>query len=270
MKLPRTHSALRDGGAATGVVRLVTAEEARERFPAIYERVRRETPGMYARSAQWWETRQTSDPPERRQGGGERNYALLELDGRDAGYALYRLKMSWDAGSSTGTAEVGETLADSPEATRELWGFLLGLDWIATVNAYLLPVDHPLFHLLVYPRRMQFRVGDGLWLRLVDAEVALRARSYAAAGEPVTFELLDDFCPWNAGAWTVSPAGVERGGGEPELRLDVQALASVYLGGFTFTELARALRLEELREGALARADALFATAIRPWCPEIF
>ena len=58
--------------------------------------------------------------------------------------------------------------------------------------------------------------------------------------------------------------------GEPELRLDVQALASVYLGGFTFAELARGLRVEELQAGALERADALFATAVEPWCPEIF
>jgi predicted acetyltransferase len=268
MTLARTHAALRDGDSAAGTVRLLRDEEARERLPAVYERVRAQTPGMYARTADWWELRQTHDPPDQRRGAGERNYALLELDGRDAGYALYRLRMSWEAGSSTGSLEVGEALADSPEATRELWRFLLGLDWVATVNAHLLPVDHPLFHLLVYPRRMQFRVGDGLWLRLVDVEKALGGRSYLGEGS-TTFELADEFCPWNAGVWTVSAAGVERGG-EPELRFDVQALASVYLGGFTFTELARALRVAELREGALARADALFATAIRPWCPEIF
>jgi predicted acetyltransferase len=268
MQLARTHAMLRDGGRASGSVRLLKEEEARERLPAVYEHVRVQTPGMYARTAVWWETRQTHDPPEQRQGAGERNYALLELDGRDAGYALYRLKMSWESGSSTGSLEVGEALADSPEATRELWRFLLGLDWVATVNAYLLPIDHPLFHLLVYPRRMRFRIGDGLWIRLVDVEAALSGRSYLGDGS-TTFDLVDDFCPWNAGTWTVSASGVERGG-EPEVRLDVQALASVYLGGFTFTELARGLRVEELREGALARADALFATAVRPWCPEIF
>jgi predicted acetyltransferase len=268
MQLARTYTALRDGGAAAGTVRLVRDEEARERFPPIYERIRRVTPGMYARTADWWELRQTADPPERRQGAGEKNYALLELDGRDAGYALYRVRTAFEAGSSAGTLEVGEALADSPEATRELWRFLLGLDWVATVKAYLLPVDHPLFHLLAYPRRMQFRVGDGLWVRLVDVEAALSGRGYLGDGS-VALDVTDDACPWNAGVWTVSASGAERGG-EPELRLDVQALASIYLGGFTFSELARALRVEELREGALARADALFATAVRPWCPEIF
>jgi hypothetical protein len=47
-------------------------------------------------------------------------------------------------------------------------------------------------------------------------------------------------------------------------------LGSVYLGGFTFADLDRAGRVEVLRDGALARADALFRTDRHPWCPEIF
>ncbi len=270
MELARTHAALRDGGgAATGSVRLLGEDEARDRIPPIYERVRVATPGMYARTADWWETRRLTDPPDQRRGAGAKNYALLEHDGRDAGYAIYRLRMGFEAGSSTGSLEVMEALADTPESTLELWRFLLGLDWVATVKASLLPIDHPLFHLLAYPRRMRFRVGDGLWIRLVDVERALAGRTYAGEGS-IAFELADEFCPWNGGVWSVSASGVERGDAEPELRLDAQALASVYLGGFTFTELARALRVEELAGGALARADALFATALRPWCPEIF
>jgi hypothetical protein len=50
----------------------------------------------------------------------------------------------------------------------------------------------------------------------------------------------------------------------------VSALASVYLGGFTWAELARGLRLEELCAGAVGRADRLFRTTVAPWCPEIF
>jgi hypothetical protein len=50
----------------------------------------------------------------------------------------------------------------------------------------------------------------------------------------------------------------------------VDALGSVYLGGFSFTDLARAGRVEVLTEGAPARADTLFRTDRKPWCPEIF
>jgi hypothetical protein len=48
------------------------------------------------------------------------------------------------------------------------------------------------------------------------------------------------------------------------------ATSSVYLGGFTFAELFRAGLVDELAEGALGRAAALFRTDRAPWCPEIF
>ena len=51
---------------------------------------------------------------------------------------------------------------------------------------------------------------------------------------------------------------------------DVTALGSAYLGGFGFSELVRGGRVEELRRGAAARADTIFAAHRRPWCPEIF
>jgi predicted acetyltransferase len=55
-----------------------------------------------------------------------------------------------------------------------------------------------------------------------------------------------------------------------DLRLDVSDLASVYLGAFTFAQLQRAGLVDELSEGAVARADAAFRTDRAPWCPEIF
>jgi predicted acetyltransferase len=103
-------------------------------------------------------------------------------------------------------------------------------------------------------------------VRLVDVGASLSARSFTADGE-VVFEVVDAFCPWNEGRWT---SRGERTAAEPELRLDVRELGSVYLGGFTFGQLERAGRVEELVPGALARADALFATDRAPWCPEIF
>ena len=56
----------------------------------------------------------------------------------------------------------------------------------------------------------------------------------------------------------------------PLLRCDVTAFGSVYLGGFTWTRLTHALRVEELVSGAAANADAIFEVASAPWCPEIF
>ena len=140
---------------------------------------------------------------------------------------------------------------------------------MARVRAQLLPLDHELFLLLREPRRLSFEYRDGLWVRLVDVEAALNARSYKP-GEPVVIELGDEFCPWNAGRWRLGPDGAERTDAEAELAMPVESLGSAYLGGFGFGELARAGRVEELAEGALDRADGLFRADRYPWCPEIF
>jgi hypothetical protein len=50
----------------------------------------------------------------------------------------------------------------------------------------------------------------------------------------------------------------------------VSALASAYLGGFSWARLAAALRVNELVPDAAARADAVFGHGPAPWCPEIF
>ena len=95
-------------------------------------------------------------------------------------------------------------------------------------------------------------------------------RNVYAARDSVVIEIADQFCPWNEGRWRVSEKGAEQTANGAEIRCDVTALGSVYLGGFTWTQLARALRVEERSPGAIARADDLFRTAVAPWCPEIF
>ena len=265
----RSHSGLRVSRADAARTRLVGLAEAKKLVPPIYDRVRAETPGMFERSADWWEVRNLADPPDRRDGAGEKNAMVLELDGRDAGYALYRLTAKWEAGSSVGFVTVIEALGDSPTAVQEVWRFLLELDWMASVKAGLLPVDHPLLHLLQYPRRMKMRISDALWCRLVDVGAALSARTYAD-GEPLVFEVADAFLPDNAGRWRLADGRAERTEDDAHLALDVSALGSVYLGGVTFSELLRASAIRELGPGAAERADAVFATSRRPWCPEIF
>jgi predicted acetyltransferase len=160
-------------------------------------------------------------------------------------------------------------MGDSPEATREIWRYLIDVDWMATVKAFLLPVDHELLLLLAEPRRARFTLADSLWVRLVDVGAALGARTYRDT-EPVVLDVRDAFCAWNEGRWRVGPEGAAQVDGDADLALDVDALGSVYLGGHSFADLRRANGLEELREGGIERADALFRTARKPWCPEIF
>ncbi len=269
IELPRTYNGLRVPPDPAARARLVSLEEAKKLVPPIYDRVRLQWPGMFARTETWWELRNLADPPERRDGAGAKNAVVVELDGQPAGYALYRVTMKWEEGSSVGHALVVEALADSPRAMRELWRFLLELDWIATIRALLLPLDHPLFLLLRTPRRMKLRVGDGLWCRLVDVGAALSGRSYAA-DEELVLDVADEFLPENAGRWRLAGGEVSRTDADADLAVNVTELGSVYLGGFTFAELLRAGLVRELVLGAVERADAVFRTDVKPWCPEIF
>jgi predicted acetyltransferase len=250
-----------------GAVRLVDLEEAARIFPPLYEQVVAQRPGMFVRSKDWWETRKLFDDPARRQ-GGPKNLALLELDGKPSGYAIYNVKQDWAAGVSKGVVNIVEVVTPTPVAARELWRWLLDFDWTSEFSANLLPLDHELFMLVAEPRRLQFTINDGVWVRLIDIGQALSARTYND-GE-IVLDVEDAFMPENAGRWRVTPSSTERTDDAADLRLDITGLGSVYLGGFTFGSLVRGSRAQELTEGAVFRADALFRTNVEPWCPEIF
>jgi predicted acetyltransferase len=85
LALQRGYHGLRVPQHPDAVVRLVSLEEAKELVPPVYDRVRLRTPGMYARTPTWWETRILDDPPDRREDGAAKNVALLELDGKPVG-----------------------------------------------------------------------------------------------------------------------------------------------------------------------------------------
>jgi predicted acetyltransferase len=263
---------LRDVGPI-GRTRLVDIDEAVKILPSVYDRVAETTPGMFARSPEWWRHHRLRDPEDRRRGGGPLWRAVLEIDGRPEGYALYRVFSNWDGGVNTGYTHVEEAMGTNAQATREVWRFCFGIDLMERVKAWLLPPDHPLMLSMPEPTRLRFAQVDTFWLRLVDLGPALEARSYMGHGA-VTFEVIDAFCPWNAGRWNLTATDgvgrVDQASGDPGLLMDITDLATTYLGAFSFTQLVRAGRVTELEDGAAARADALFRTSFAPWCPEIF
>ena len=120
-------------------------------------------------------------------------------------------------------------------------------------------------------------MGDGLWIRIIDVAAALEGRTYGVDGlgrGQVRIDLRDEYCPWNAGRWSIEVeegrARVTRTDAEPDLALDANDLASLFLGGFSATALAAAGRVVEIRPGGLAAADSLFPTPLQPWCPQEF
>jgi predicted acetyltransferase len=248
-----------------GAARLLdTDDELLEVVPGIYDRVQAETVGMFTRSRDWWEVRRLSQRP----GKGTRMNVVIELDGVPEAYALYRIDFGMRHMVTESVVEVAEAVGTSPRALSAIWRYLLAIDWVAQINAYWLPLDHPLFHWIREPRRMGFSVLEALWVRLVDVGGALSARTLGEGD--VVLDVRDELCPWNQARWRVANGSAERTTAPADLQLDVSALGSVYLGGFTFDQLRWGGRLEELKPGAVERADELFRTERLPWCPELF
>ena len=87
----------------------------------------------------------------------------------------------------------------------------------------------------------------------------------------MTVEVVDDphFAD-NVGRWTVEGGEVRSARRRADVRLPIDALGSVFLGGLSFAELVRAGRAEEGARGGVDRADAAFRSPAAPWCTENF
>jgi predicted acetyltransferase len=198
---------------------------------------------------------------------------VIELQDGGRGYALYRVQQEWTRGYSEGKVQVIETIGTSRAVERELWRFLFSIDLTTSVDAWLLPFDHPLALMANEPRRVRMSSMDGLWLRIVDVKAALEARSYEGQGR-LLFGLTDAKAPENEGVWsldtTSGSAEVERSEEPADLKLDIAELGSIYLGGFSMTSLVAAGVVEEMTPGSASVADALFRTPRAAFCPEIF
>jgi predicted acetyltransferase len=228
---------------------------------AVYEHVRPQRPGLLDRPGPWWDDR-LHDPESDRHGAQPLQAAIVE-----DGYALYAVRPGEEADSGpAGEVVVREVVAATPAAHARLWAFLLDQDLTRTISWEIAPADEPLWLALTDPTAVRLIVHDGLWLRLVDVGAAL-ARRRCAGDHDVVIEVADDFCEWNAGRYRLSG---ERTDAPADVALDVVALASAYLGGTTFHELAAAGRARELTPGAVARAAAAFRAEVAPWCPETF
>jgi predicted acetyltransferase len=194
-------------------------------------------------------------------------------DGAPDGYAAFHTRANWPASGAAYDLSIKELVAATPEAHAALWRNLLDLDLVAHLHTDRVAPDDPLTGMLLDPRPGLTNVRDGIWVRLVDLDRALVARSYGAECGLVV-EVTDRFCPWNAGRWRldVSPdaASIERTTAEPDLACDIADLGAAYLGGTRLTALAAAGRVRELRDGAVLRASRAFAGDVEPHCPEVF
>ncbi len=145
-----------------------------EAMRAVYDAARPARPGMLDRPGPWWDAR-IHDPERDREGAEPLRAAVAD----GLGYALYSVKAQFADGRPAGATIVRELVALTPEAGAALWGYVLGLDLVRTLNYHLAPSDDPLPHMLTNAQAVVARLGEALWVRIVDLPRALVERTYA-------------------------------------------------------------------------------------------
>ena len=262
----------RETATPDGRIRSVETSEAIKEFARLWNEAAPSRPGMLRHDERWF-TMWLADLDWQRNDASPHYRVVYERDGKLEGFALYRLKISWEGDQPNGTVFLESLIAATSQAYAGLWRYCLDIDLTTRVHASRRAQDEPLRFLLTDSRQPKTQVIDGIWLRLVDVAAALERRRYRSEGRLV-LQVRDAFCPWNDGSYELvgGPAGGQCRPvtSDADLALDAADLGAVYLGGNRFSALAAAGRVEEKKTGAIARADVMFASPRAPWCPSHF
>jgi len=265
---PRPHTA-KVAASGRGSVRQIDPAEAGRLGPAIFDAASRRRVGQVNRPDAWWQVRFGDNGLPLVRGEKIPTYVLRDgPDGPD-GLLGWRPERDFDLIGNLAAIEVTDLIIASDDAYRDLWAYLSGIDAVGEIAVPGRPVDEQVRWLLPDGRALRKTYdGDHTWLRLLDVPAALAARHYAVLARLVIEVVGDSFGFANGRfALDADAAGSECvPTSEPaELRLTHTALASVYLGGYRLRELAIGGGVEELRPGAIARADVMFASPQEPW-----
>ena len=262
--IDRRDTAFINDFSTKGKYRFINSTDALYTFPEVAERASAKRSGFMKGTESLWKL-YLSDPEYRRGDDSELFHVIYEEDGQVDGYVSYRIRKD--------TLMIHEMISATSRSHTALWRYCFGVDLMSRIDAPKRPVDDPLPWMLVDPRRLHQSLRDDLWLRMVVVKDALSERSYGYEGRLV-FEIKDRFCPWNANSYELegSPQGSRcvLTSKSPDISISAANLSSAYLGGTTFTALARAGRAQENKQGSFALADNMFRTDLQPWWPNEF
>ena len=261
--IDRRHAAFAHSPPSLGRLRFVERGDTKDAFPEIAARACARRPGFVSIRGVFWD--ELLADKERQAGSSAPFFVTYEEEGRTDGYVIYRIQGR--------TVIVLDFMAVSEAAHAALWQFVFGIDLRTTIESGKRPVDDPLPWMLADPRRLERTPLDGMWLRVLNVPKALEARTYAVEGR-IVFEVLDEFCPWNAGRYELEAgsdgARCKPTTAPPHITLPAASLASIYLGGVELSALALASRAQATTREAMYLADDMFRTRLKPWWPHEF
>ena len=249
-----------------GRARFVEPDELRKHAPSIYDDMRRSTPGVLSRTDGWW-----SDVQVDRRRKQPRFDVLWESStGVVDGFVTYTIDAKWEP-EPAHVLSICDLIGRTPDAIHALWRFLCEIDLVGTVKDSAVAIDSPLPWLLTSARAVKTTsVHDYVWTRVLDVPAALGSRTYGVDGR-VAIAVHDAIYEGGAadGSFLVDGgpdgASVQRTTQRADLECDVATLSAAWLGGVRWSTLAAAGLVVERSAGALATADAMFASTPLPF-----
>lgn len=251
------------GPEVTGRVQFVTQQQLLVDGQPIVERVRLETPGQIEFAGIFWE-RLVGVLDDDKNARALRFARYDDADGTPQGFAIFTHR-GGDSDVTEHELRVHYLVTATDDAYAGIWRFLLESDLVSKVIADLRPLDEPLRLMVADFRSVRTSDVDHLWTRILDVKQTLEARTYASPGRIVID--VSDPLGFAEDTWALEVAedGTASVTSTPEpadASMSVNELGSIYLGGVSAVALARAGRVT----GDAARLDAMFASAVTPWC----
>ncbi len=236
----------------------------------LYRRFRAERIGYVHRGRAMWEATILASPP----AGGLLSKVVYEEASEPLGYVIYTMVPQPIAGLGPRQyLAIRDLVWLTASAYQAVWNYFAQMDLVTNITWERVPTDDPLPHLLLEPRMLHITSQDGLLARIVDVEQALPKRCYHEEGT-LTFEILDDLCPWNHGRWkletSTAETSISRTNEKPQLVMPISTLAMLVFGQISATEAARMERLDVLDHTALSSWDRVMRTTYRPFCADRF
>ena len=260
------------GPTPAGRVQFVSPESLLADGPAVFERTRERSPGEVDRREIWWKRALgllPNEPDAHKR--GIRAVRYEDADGTIAGFALYEIALQ-DV-SQPGRLKLVDLVAATDDAYAALWRFVIEMDMVSEIAAGLRSVSEPVAWQVADHRAVR-KTGerDHLWLRILDVPAALGARRYTAPGDYV-LDVTDDL-GFAQGRFLLTVAADGSGQAQPltgaapagavEVALSAADLASLYLGGTSAVDLARAGRIVQATPDAAVRLDTALHSAYAP------
>lgn len=212
-----------------------------------------------------------NDPEANRGGGTASRHIVARRAGTVVGYMEYRQQSKWAEFVADGSVDISTLFASDADAHLSLWSYALDVDLFPNVVFWNGAIDDPLAYQVRESRTVKKAVSDALYVRVLDLDKALGARTFEHDGQLVL--TVEDDMDYIDGTYRLSvidgSATVEPTTEPADVVLTARELGALYLGRACADMHASTGDITG-DAAAIRRLGQIFATARAPWCPEMF